>query len=218
MKSINKLNSECDELLEQLTVFRENLESYRISENANINSMRDEEADMRNNYNHDMHQFNLDKNLWNDDLKEQRVEIKELEDENRLAQLSLKDIQAKHKYCKKLEYEKTMVFKEKGKILDQLIKDEKPTLKATTNKRVMDITKTFAKKLDHRKITSGIDTTRGIIDLSSTKLFNTTLNSIRINGVEKTFDSIEKIKSAKGAKRGSMKKMNVSHNSLSVRK
>lgn len=214
MRRTNKLNSECDEILEQLTVFRENLESYRISENANINSMRDDEADMKNNYNHNLQQFNLDKNLWNDDLKEQRSEIKELEEENRFAQLSLKDVQAKHKYCKKLEHEKTMVFKEKAKILDQLIKDEKPTLKATTNKRVMDITKTFAKKLDHRKITSGIDTTRGIIDLSSTKLFNTTLNSIRINGVEKTFDSIEKIKSAKGAKRGSMTKMDISHTSL----
>lgn len=213
-----KLNTECDELLDQLTVFRENLEGYRISENANINSMREEEAELRNTYNHDIQQFNLEKNLWNDDLKEQREEIRELEEENRLAQISLKDAHAKHKYCKKLEIEKAMVFKEKSKILDQLIKDEKPTLKATTNKRVMDITKNFAKKLDNRKITQSIDTTRGIIDLSSTKLFNNTLNSIRIQGVEKTFDSIEKMKTNKSMKRSSMGKMNISHNSVNMYK
>lgn len=208
-----KLNSECDNILEQLTVFRENLESYRLSENANINAMREDESELRNIHNHNKNQFNLDKNLWNDDLKAQRDEIRDLEEENRLSQLHLKEFGIRYKYCVKLEKEKTMVFKEKGKILDQLIRDERPTLKATTNKRVLDITKSFAKKLDKRKITQGIDTTRGIIDLSSTKLFNTTFNSIRINGVEKTFDSVEKIKTHK---RSSMGRMNVSHNASNL--
>ena len=100
---------------------------------------------MTNTHNTNKQQFNLDKNVWNDDLKLQRDDIKELEEENRLAQISLKDFSSKYKYCKKLENEKAMVFKEKSRILDQLIKDEKPTLKATTNKRVFDITKTFCK-------------------------------------------------------------------------
>ena len=55
----------------------------------------------------------------------------------------LKEYAARHKYCTKLEHEKTMIFKEKNKILNQLINGEKPTLKATTNKRVFDLTKDF---------------------------------------------------------------------------
>lgn len=215
-----KLNSECDDLLDQVTSLRENLESYRISENANINAMRDAENDLRMELNDNKQAFNLEKNLWNDELKGQRDVIAELENENRLSQANLKDMQVKYKYCTKLEKEKAMVFKEKSKILDQLINEEKPTLKATTNKRVFDITKTFCQKLDQRKISQGIDTTRGVIDLSNTRLFNSTMNAIRSNAFERTYGSAEKskLKTNYKGKRTSIGSnvLSVSHNTSKI--
>ena len=85
------------------------------------------------------------KNIWKDELKGQNNEINLLEEQNRQAQTSLKEYASRHKYWSKLEHEKTMIFKEKNKILTQLMNDEKPTLKATTNKRVFDLTKDFLK-------------------------------------------------------------------------
>lgn len=209
-------NAKCDDLLEQVTMLRENLESYRISENANINVMREEENDLRVALADNKQHFNLDKNLWNDELKGQRDDIVDLEDENKLAHVSLKDMHAKYKYCGKLEKEKLMVFKEKNKILDQLVHEERATLKSTSNKRVFDITKNFCKKLDQRKISQAIDTTRGVIDLSNTRLLNITLNSNRNNAFERTYMSAEKFKSTPKqiSKRSSMDAYtkSISHN------
>ena len=131
--------------------------------------------------------------------------------------MSLQDYKTKYKYCVKLENEKTSILQKKNKILDQLIQDEKVILKANTDKRVFDITKTFCKKLDQTKISQGIDKKRGIIDLSSTKLFNTTFNSVRYNGIERTFGSVEKNKT-KGIIRKSSGKMSVSHHSSNFKK
>lgn len=211
-----KMNEECDSLLDTLTDLRERIESYRISEHANINAMREDETELRTALNYNQQQFNLQKNIWKDELREQKEHIQDLEEENRAVQLSLKDYQAKYKYCVKLENEKVAVFKEKNKILDQLIHEEKATLKATTNKRVFDITKTFCKKLDQRKINQAIDTTRGIIDLSSPKLFNTTLNSIRHTTLEKSRESKEFGGSGAKNHRSSLSKL--AHSGLSASK
>ena len=81
-----------------------------------------------------------------------------------------------------------MVIKEKAKVLEQLMNEEKPTLKANTNKRVFDITKEFCKKLDKRRISQAFDSTRGIVDFSSSKLFNTTLQSARPGLLNRTQD------------------------------
>lgn len=139
------INEEWDELENSLSALREKIESIRISEHETINSLRDDENNAKVQYSYNQHEFNLQKNIWKDELKGQTNEIKELENENRLAQSTLKDYAAKHKYCMKLEHEKTMIFKEKNQILNQLITGEKPTLKATTNKRVFDLTKDFCK-------------------------------------------------------------------------
>lgn len=178
--------------------------------------MREDEAELRASINYNEQQFNLQKNIWKDELRSQRDHIQDLEEENRAVQMDLKDYQAKHKYCVKLENEKAAVFKEKNRILNQLIHEEKATLKATTNKRVFDITKTFCKKLDQRKINQAIDTTRGIIDLSSAKLFNSTLNSIRHNTLEKTRDSKELGGSGAKNHRASLSKL--PHSGLSASK
>ena len=139
------INEEWDELENSLNTLREKIESIRISEHETINSLRDEENNARVQYNYNQHDFNLQKNIWRDELKGQIIMANELENENRLAQTTLKDYATKHKYWTKLEHEKTMIFKEKNKILNQLITGEKPTLKATTNKRVFDLTKDFWK-------------------------------------------------------------------------
>lgn len=215
---INKAkNNECDDLLDSLTDLREKIESYRISENAHINALREDESELRAQLQYNKQQLNLEKNLWQDELKAQKQFIQDLDEENRLSQISLKDYHGKYKYCVKLEKEKAEVFKEKNKILTQLMNDERPVLKANTNKRVFDITKNFCKKLDQRKISQAIDTTRGIIDLSSTKLFNTTLNTLKLGGFDKTYESKEKGGKTSKSKRQSLDAFhNVSHNSSRI--
>jgi hypothetical protein len=199
-------------LLNSLTELREKIENYRINENANINAMRDDVAELKMSHNNNQQKLNLQKNMWQDELRAQKEYIQDLDEEIRISQLSLKEYRAKYKYCVKLEKEKTEVFKEKSKILDQLIHEERPILKATTNKRVFDLTKDFCQKLDNRRLTQAIDTTRGIIDLSSTRLFNTTLNTINMKGFEKSNESKTKLQ-AKSYKRLSDSKFdNVSHN------
>lgn len=184
-------NKECDDLELTLSSLRERIERMRISENENINMLRDQYSDLKNTHVFNKQQLNLDKNVWNDELKAQRDDISLLEDENRNAHVQLKDYTSKYKYCQKLEKEKAEVFKEKNKILSQLVDEEKPVLKSNTNKRVFDITKEFCKQLDQRRISQAFDSRTGIVDLSSTKLFNTTFNSIKMSAIEKTYDSKE---------------------------
>jgi Zn-dependent M32 family carboxypeptidase len=131
----------------------------------------------------------MQKNILKDELKTQKENISSLEDTNRQAHVDLQDYQSKFKYCVKLEKEKGEIFKEKNKVLEQLMNDEKPVLKSNTNKRVFDITKDFCKQLDQRRISQAIDSKRGIVDFSSTQLFNTTLNSIKPSFIDKTYDS-----------------------------
>lgn len=184
-----KLNDECDGIMETLANLRERIENVRAVENRTINTMRDDENELREDLTFSQNQFNLQKNLWQDELKNQRDHMNDLVEQSRFAQMWLKDYYAKVKYCKKLEQEKAKIFKEKNNILNQLIQDEKPRLKANTNKRVFNLTKDFCKKLDQRKISQAIDLKRGIIDLSTTKLYNTTYNTIKLGSVEHTFDS-----------------------------
>lgn len=208
-----KINKEWDTLESTLANLRERIESVRISEHEAINNLREQQADLKNSNIYNEQRFNLDKNIWNDELKIQKDTCKDLEEDSRMAQSELKDLTLKHKYWVKLENEKTQVFKEKNKILNQLIEEERPTLKANTNKRVFDITKDFCKQLDQRKIAQSIDTKRGIIDLSSTKLFNTTLNSIKHSYLEKTYDNREagKLSSANKRRSTGTPAKNVSH-------
>ena len=92
------LNKECDKLDDELTFLREKIEGIRISENATINNMREHHDDLKADNAHHKQQFNLQKNLWQDDLKNQRLDIKELEEMSRQAMMSLKDYHSKYKY------------------------------------------------------------------------------------------------------------------------
>ena len=63
------MNEECDELQNSLNNLREKIESIRISEHETINSLRDEENNLRAQYNYNQHELNLQKNMWKDELK-----------------------------------------------------------------------------------------------------------------------------------------------------
>lgn len=208
-------NHECDLLMDTISDLREKIDNYRINENSNINEMREQEAQTKIKHAKSQKNTNLQQNVWQDELRAQKEYAHDLEEENRIAYGDLKEYQAKYKYWTKLQKEKTEVFKEKNKILTQLMQDERPILKANTNKRVFDITKSFCKKLDQRRLTQSIDTTRGVIDLSSTKLFNTTMNTLRVNQHEKSnLAKIHEYSAGKSGKRLSgMNSHNVSHSS-----
>ena len=173
---------------------------------------------MKNGHQYNQQQFNMQKNMWKDELKAQKDLIHELDEGNRTAHIDLQDLYSKHKYCKKLEREKTEVFKEKNKVLEQLMNDERPILKSNTNKRVFDITKDFCKQLDQRRISQAIDHKRGIVDFSSTQLFNTTLNSIKPSAFNQTYDSKLSMPkyNTKGYSSNSKRRSNISHNASNL--
>lgn len=213
---INKQkNAECDSIFETLNNLREKIDNYRMVANQDIEELRDEETELKALHTHNQQQVNLQKNLWQDELRDQKEYLKELEEDNRLAAQSLKEYQTKHKYCTKLEHEKAEVFKEKNRVLSELMSSERTTLKATTNKRVFELTKNFSKRLDQRRISQAIDTTRGIIDLSSPKLLNTTINS-KYGEYMTNYDSKARTGNFRSKRSSTAGWNNISHNSSRI--
>ena len=94
----NKNNEQCEKIQDTLAGVREKIEHVRLGEHENIANLREQHNDIKHAHNYNKQQFNLQKNVCNDELKNQKDHVKVLEDESRKAQADLQDYYSKHKY------------------------------------------------------------------------------------------------------------------------